>query len=449
MTHDDVRSCDHAPRSLPTAPPSFLSTVAIGVLAATVTALRVRPSTWDSLYSEDGWLFLGGWVSRGAGSVLAPYSGYLHLVPRLVAGAVYAVIPVDDWGRAVTGGACLVVGLLSAILWHGSAGLLRSRALHVAVALVPALTPATGDQVLGNLNCLHTYCLVTMGVWVCAPAATGLVRHRAPRVLRAAGTAAVSLILALTEVQVILLAPLFVWRTVRHRRPGGRGVDPLTGGWALGSLAQGWAAVSGSRAQAYAGNHSTVRDVLDGALLHTVLAPVTSSDDIAHRVVTSIGWGGLALLLGAEVLACSLSARSRRAPRASSLERWAPTAWVALAAALWCAGCLGNGGLPMSQDDQPLLWRWGAAGAMLVTIALLVAVDRIGWLPVRVVTVLLAVGVAAAGFQAPLTYRTGSPSWSVAIAQARATGCDETTGTIRVTQWPTRLTVPVSCALLH
>ena len=140
----------------------------IGAAATALTALRLPPRVWDSLYYEDGWLFLGQWRAMGASSIVEGYGGYLHTIPRLASGVVHA-LPVTWWGVATTAMACLLPGMICAALWVVSARLVSRPAARAAVSLVPALTPSTGDQVVGNLNCFHIYCLVLLSVMACSP----------------------------------------------------------------------------------------------------------------------------------------------------------------------------------------------------------------------------------------------------------------------------------------
>ena len=83
-------------------------TVMIGAAATALTALRLPPRVWDSLYYEDGWLFLGQWRAMGASSIVEGYGGYLHTIPRLASGVVHA-LPVTWWGVATTAMACRFV----------------------------------------------------------------------------------------------------------------------------------------------------------------------------------------------------------------------------------------------------------------------------------------------------------------------------------------------------
>lgn len=425
---------------------------AVALAAALITALRVRPSGWDSLYYEDGWLFLEHWGTQGAGSILRVYGGYLHLVPRLIASVVYELAPVEDWGRAVTVAACVVVGLLCALIWSVSGGLVRHRSARLALALAPALTPATGVQVLGNLNCLHTYCLAAMAVWVCAAVAGDARREPARRGRRAAlgvgtGTALVAALLALTEVQVLVLAPFVVWAAVEARRSRDAAGLGLAAGWAVGAVAQCAAVLSQHRVQPYAHARSTALDVIHGLLVNTVLAPVTSTYAEADDGINTLGWAGLGLVLVLVAVVAVLAAR-RAAPGTGPRQRWAPVAWVVLAVVLWLLACRSNGGVPTDPEHTPVPWRWGVAGAILVTAAVVVALDRLDRRWLRAVGLMVLLAVAVAGFRAPMVYRVGTVPWSTAVEQARTEQCAGDATTAQVPQWPAPHKVKISCERL-
>ncbi|MBK0297343.1 hypothetical protein IAE22_36520, partial [Bacillus sp. S34] len=62
----------------------------------------------------DGGVFLRDRVALGpVDSLLHPYAGYLHLVPRLLVDLGWAM-PVEDYALVVSLGACAVVGVVSA-----------------------------------------------------------------------------------------------------------------------------------------------------------------------------------------------------------------------------------------------------------------------------------------------------------------------------------------------
>ena len=421
----------------------------VAAATALITALRVRPATWDSLYFEDGWLFLARWGTDGARSIIEPYGGYLHLIPRLVSGVVYELVPVADWGRAVTVAACVVVGLLCALTWSVSAGLVRHRTVRVALALAPALSPATGLQVLGNLNCLHTYCLVAMTVWLCAavPVSGSRPTSRGRRRAVAVGTALVALVLTLTEVQVLVLAPLVAWvavGAVRRRDAAGLG---LVLGWCLGAAGQAAAVLTQHRVKPFAHAGSSALDVVHGLLVNVVLAPVTSTYAQADDGVNGLGWAGLAVVLALLVLVAVMAARGAE-PGTPALQRWAPVVWVALAVGLWLLACRSNGGVPSDPEHTPIPWRWGVAGALLVTDSLLVALDRLRGRALRAIGLAVVLVVALLGFRAPMVYRVGQEPWSVAVSQARAEQCVGTAATARVPQWPAPHVVRISCERL-
>ncbi len=427
----------------------------IGAAATALTALRLPPRVWDSLYYEDGWLFLGQWRAMGASSIVEGYGGYLHTIPRLASGVVHA-LPVTWWGVATTAMACLLPGMICAALWVVSARLVSRPAARAAVSLVPALTPSTGDQVVGNLNCFHIYCLVLLSVMACSPPdGAGAGRSGEANARRAAGWIARALavvLLVTTEIQAVVLAPVIAWLALRRLWR-----SPLVVGWVLGIVAQLATMMVSPRPGGYEEVVDGLGPVARGLLINTALTPITSDRWVVARVVEDTGWAGLGLGMAALTGVCLWAARAGGSAagrsRPSEIERLAPIIWLVLAVVLWIMSCLLNGGVFVDGRGVPLPWRWGVAGSMLVTIAVLVAVDR--WAARRArrraaraalaVLAVIAVGIVMAGFHAPLPIRIGQEPWSQAVRRAGAEGCaDPAAATVNIPQWPTRRVV-VAC----
>ena len=90
---------------------------AAALCAAVLVWFRLPPMAHDTVWAEDGRLFLFGAEQHGLfGATFVPYAGYLQFVPRLIAGAVVQWLPTADWALGMTAGACLVTGAIACVV---------------------------------------------------------------------------------------------------------------------------------------------------------------------------------------------------------------------------------------------------------------------------------------------------------------------------------------------
>jgi hypothetical protein len=134
----------------------------IVLVLACVTALHLARErgvpVWDSLWAEDGRIFLTGSVQDFFGTLFAQYGGYIHVVARLVAG-VAGVVPASDAAAAMATGAAFVLALLAGFVYLASSAVLQSRAARAILATVFVLVPVPGSELLANATNLHFYLL--------------------------------------------------------------------------------------------------------------------------------------------------------------------------------------------------------------------------------------------------------------------------------------------------
>lgn len=193
-------------------------------LAGLAAWLRIPGVARDTLWAEDGRNFLQGAVDFGPlNSLFIPYAGYLHTVPRLIAGAVVQLLPVSEWARGMTAGSCAVAGVVAVTVFVASRGIVPWMPGRIAIASLTVLAPLAPREVLGNAANLHSLLLWAL-FWIalCRP------RTRASVV----GLSLVALCGALTEVQSLFLVPLLLFR-IRDR-----GRWPTRAMLLLGAMAQ-------------------------------------------------------------------------------------------------------------------------------------------------------------------------------------------------------------------
>jgi hypothetical protein len=183
------------------------------VLAAgsSVAMLRVdggRPLR--TMWAEDGATFLSQAESRSLpDTLLHPYAGYLHVVPRFIAELASAVpLAWADTVFAVAAG--LVSTALGILVFQATSGHIRSTLLRAAAATYFVLPPI-GSEVFGVTANLH---------WFLLPAAFCVALWR-PRSMSAEMTGAAVLILAaLSDPFVVLVLPLIAVRLLVVGRRG-------------------------------------------------------------------------------------------------------------------------------------------------------------------------------------------------------------------------------------
>jgi hypothetical protein len=113
---------------------------------------------WNSLWAEDGQVFLSGAVRNFQGTFFAQNGGYVHVVPRLIAGIV-AALPVHEAAAGMAVGAAAVVTLVSGFVYVASSEIVASRAARLGLAAAVLLLPVPGSELLANATNLHFYLL--------------------------------------------------------------------------------------------------------------------------------------------------------------------------------------------------------------------------------------------------------------------------------------------------
>jgi hypothetical protein len=151
-------SCTGTARATPTV--YRWAAVLLALAAATALHLLRQQGhgAWESLWAEDGSVFVTDAHRDFTGTLFAQNGGYTHLVPRVIAG-VAALFPVERAAAAVAIGGSLVIALLAAFVYVASAEVLRSRAARLGLATVVLLVPIPGDELYANALNLHFYML--------------------------------------------------------------------------------------------------------------------------------------------------------------------------------------------------------------------------------------------------------------------------------------------------
>jgi hypothetical protein len=111
----------------------------------------------NTIWAEDGSVFLNQAINQGIlHAFTTPYSGYLHMVPRLLT-TIAALLPLQ-WAAAIFGiGSALVVSLLGLFLYRATTGHVVSPALRLVLTAMFVAIPVVGFETEANAANLHFY----------------------------------------------------------------------------------------------------------------------------------------------------------------------------------------------------------------------------------------------------------------------------------------------------
>jgi hypothetical protein len=405
----------------------------VGLVAALTAASLARQSgvsASDSVWAEDGQLFYQESLQYGfLGTLIRPYNGYLHLIPRLLTELV-RVFPLTDAAAAIAVTGAVATSAMALLVYVASGTHLGSRALRVSAAAPVALTWVAQLELGNNLLSLHIY-LLYVAFWLCLwnP------RRRSALVLAAVVLALTAASDPLAGIYLPLLA-LRAWSLRGERR-----WVPLAG-LGAGLLLQVLAVVF---EQALGTRHPP-----------THYDPVWAASGYSDYVVGSLfsrtrtgfvpygaGPSGWSAALGWLVLAVAVGCAWRRWSR--------PDWWLAGLAFAHSVALFGL--LAMKGGSLTPRYILPALGLLLAGMAALLRPERGAAGRRRLVGVAPAWGLLAVvgfavgqGYSAGTWARSESPSWGLAVQQAAA-ACRQpgvTEGEVRITTGP----IEVPCSLL-
>jgi hypothetical protein len=113
---------------------------------------------WNSLWAEDGRVFLTGALGDFPRTFFEQNGGYLHLVPRAIAGIV-ALLPVPEAAAGMAVGSAAAIVLIAGFVYAASSEVLESRTMRLGLAATVLLAPVPGHELLANTTNLHFYLL--------------------------------------------------------------------------------------------------------------------------------------------------------------------------------------------------------------------------------------------------------------------------------------------------
>lgn len=331
-----------------------LAAVLVALAAAALAWWRLGPVTRATTWAEDGGVFLREQLAYGAGgTLLRPYAGYVHLVPRLLVDlAVHR--PVEQYALTLSASACAVVGVVAASIFLLSRDVVRPWPFRLVLAAVPVVLPLAPVEISGNVANLHSYAMALVP-W--------LFSYRARTWWGAGVVAVLTLAATLTELQTVLFLPLLAlawWpaRDVTGRRvvPGARDrllALPVTVAAVLGCSLQVLAALTTERLSRP--GTPSVGDVVRGYMLLPFGGLWDRDVAAVGAAVARHGWW-VVLLPAAGIAVAVLAAVLVTGWR----TRWTLVALLLGSAGVWAAALVAN---------RSANGRWGSiAGPALAAI---------------------------------------------------------------------------------
>jgi hypothetical protein len=178
-------------------------------LAAVLQLFRLGPSSaLNSLWAEDGPVFLEGALTHGFfDAVASPHAEYLVVVPRLI-GEIGAIVPLSEAAVAMNLAAVLFIALCGLAVWFASAAHIRSPYLR---ALLVALT------VLCPVSSIEAVVAPTNVAWYAAFAVFWLLLWRPATTWGACLSALMILATGLSTPATFFFAPIALLRAVAIR----------------------------------------------------------------------------------------------------------------------------------------------------------------------------------------------------------------------------------------
>ena len=202
--------------------------ISLFAAASVLPLLRQRGNpSWDSLWAEDGFLLYQDVLDSGPiEPILRGYTGYLVLLPRLLAIPLHWVAPehVAAYCAVV---AAAVTAVLATLTYRWTAGWIASTPVRLALCALVVLMPAAA---------LENTAVLVNTIWALVCVAPWAVLSRQDGRADVAARAVVLFLAATsTPVAILFLPPALVW-TWRERRR--RGLLVVTAAFLAGSLLQ-------------------------------------------------------------------------------------------------------------------------------------------------------------------------------------------------------------------
>lgn len=403
---------------------------AVGTLAAALAWFRLDGRTRGVVWAEDGFFLQQRLDAGPLVSLVDPYQGYLHLVPRAIV-EVAALVPLRDYAVAVTGLCCLTVGAVAALVHACSRDVVESRAARVVLGLVTVLVPTVASEVLGNTANLHWFLLwLTPWVLLCRPTSFR----------QGWALGAVLLAVSLTEIQAVYFAPLLLIGIRDRRRL------PMLVAMAAGLVAQFVMALTVHRPEDE--GTPSLTDLVQGYGLHVFVQMWRPATSGVGDVLVDHGWALVVLasvpfLVVLGMLVAGSRTGDRRVLTGTLLVGALAPFVLGMVLNFRSFLAFGDFGFETLAVFAPL--RYAVVPAMFVLAAAVVVADRAS----RVVRTALLCGVLALGLwhlDPGPTNRSHERGWSAAVDEADQWCRDTGVAMVQIRTAPVSWEIFLECA---
>lgn len=379
-----------------------------------------RP-VWESVYAEDPSIFLP-WALGHPWHLLAPYAGYLQLVPRII-GQLAALVPLRDASVVFAVGGAFVASVCALFSYHASAGHVGSRWLRALIALSVLLLPVAQLEIADTgVNSLW-YLLIALfwaALWRPQTRTGGWI------------AAVIAFAAAASSSLALVFLPLFAARAIAV--PRRLREHAATVGWALGCLLQ-VAVIVASHQSRY-----SPRNPFNAVLFyaHQVLLPALGWH-LSWHLRDALGLTGASALVGA-VIAVVLAAGLVTQARPCKVFVVTAVLTGLVLAGLGALLAWGGPGLPVALGVEHGA-RYTTVPILLLDAALIVVADAYAgrWWPrpKAVVAVAALVAVLTVGWVTDFRYTVGrvygpASAWALTADQWLSYCQHKPTGTITV-----------------
>lgn len=337
-SRDNVDVSPKAPRhSKDKRRPPTLTFVVVWLAGALLSLARVPGVAVRTVWAEDGSVFLEDYLKSGL-SLLAPYDGYLHVLPRLIVAIAAAVFGLEAYAVVLTVGCSIVIGLVAALTYCCSASLTSNQTAKLAWASIPVLVAPGALETMGNTANLHWY-LLWLAPWLL------LAIPKTP--IHKLVLSSSSLIVALSEIQCLIFLPLVFWR-IRCKSTWW-----AKGGLTIGLTCQLMTYLTSPRERSGMGQDWDLRSVIYGYFLNSSAALIFgSSTAIAKNIQT---FGAAPIILSATPFAIVLIFIIRFA---DGTMRAVGLIWLFASAITWSAAVIINPAPYFKYSEYDSLENW-------------------------------------------------------------------------------------------
>lgn len=415
--------------------------LAVPVLTLALLGWHRDTPAWDRLYAEDGRDFIGDAQTLSlAESIVTPYNGYLHLLPRLL-GALFVELDPSAWGAATSIAAALIRVSFALALLVMTRGLVPALAPRLALVAIALFGGYSAGETLNNICNLQ---------WFLVPVALVAMMRMSPSRMHAVTATGLGVLAALSSPIAAVIIPLAVVRLIAATRWTDR-VAPLVFLPAI-AVQLSFVLTQGSRSRP---EGWSVPNILDGYWL-SVMANTLFGTGPTRWLFGTLGWTFVAFVI-VLIAGIGVSLIVTRAPLFGAV-----VVLVAMSAIVWVgsASFAASTINTMAGSNLTLTTRYSVSPILLLATALAAAFGlafrSASGLPpgarrlVRIVTatlgafaVVAALGAYGVGFR-ERPERVG-PSW-FGEADRIATECARGADSVEVALTPGHWRMEVYCS---